>query len=551
MRRPAILILCSVLIIGAIGGPAPAGGAGAFAHPRFHTLWAATDEVVASGAVQRAWVWGPEPADAGRQEPYSEAPGGQRLVQYFDKGRMELTTPDGAVTSGLLAREMMTGRVQIGDGRFEERTPSSIGVAGDPDDTLGPTYAILGRLMSRPPQEFGTALVETVDRDGSVGADLALSRYGARAEELIPQTNHRVANVFRLYFEGQPLPNTEGDPPDVAPFAPWYTVTGLPITEAHWARVRVGLFVRDVLVQAFERRVLTYTPANPPGSRVEMGNVGRHYLDWRTGLPPAPVVAGLPCPTFPEPPKPGKGDDPWVILGSAVHNVAGRRFITGSIRNEGNTSGSVEVRITTLNSAGATLSRYSAFTDRDWWPNGQIAAFRTELNPAEPIADWQISIRSRRSRVTGGLVGDFRVEGLAGNVDGLGVGEIQGTVRYVGQEPFADVVLVRIHALDACGSVVGNGLASFGTTPFAPGATRPFSTLLLNVEGAVALRAVIEARSGTASFADDEALRVYEGRIFPAPVVPIVAVQGCCRYTRQYERPDGTPVRSDYRRAPA
>jgi len=36
-----------------------------------------------------------------------------------------------------------------------------------------------------------------------------------------------------------------------------------------------------VLIQAFERRVLTYTPANADPFKVEMGNVGRHYFDWR------------------------------------------------------------------------------------------------------------------------------------------------------------------------------------------------------------------------------------------------------------------------------
>ena len=39
----------------------------------------------------------------------------------------------------------------------------------------------------------------------------------------------------------------------------------------------------DVLVQAFERRIVTYTPDNPPGWQVEMGNVGQHYHGWRYG----------------------------------------------------------------------------------------------------------------------------------------------------------------------------------------------------------------------------------------------------------------------------
>ena len=36
-------------------------------------------------------------------------------------------------------------------------------------------------------------------------------------------------------------------------------------------------------VTVFERRVLTYTPSNPAPFKVEMGNVGQHYLAWRYG----------------------------------------------------------------------------------------------------------------------------------------------------------------------------------------------------------------------------------------------------------------------------
>jgi hypothetical protein len=38
-----------------------------------------------------------------------------------------------------------------------------------------------------------------------------------------------------------------------------------------------------VLFQAFERRILTYTPCNEAAFQVEMGNVGLHYYDWRYG----------------------------------------------------------------------------------------------------------------------------------------------------------------------------------------------------------------------------------------------------------------------------
>ena len=36
-------------------------------------------------------------------------------------------------------------------------------------------------------------------------------------------------------------------------------------------------------MQCFERRCLTYTPANPAGWQVEAGNVGQHYYQWRYG----------------------------------------------------------------------------------------------------------------------------------------------------------------------------------------------------------------------------------------------------------------------------
>ena len=544
MRRLTMV----VMLLAALLLPAP-GLAQSFASPSFQALWAQTDEPVAAGMVNRAWLWGPGPITEARQEPYAESPGGTRLVQYFDKGRMELNAPNGPVTSGLLARDLITGRVQTGDRRFEQHTPAGLGVVGDPDDILGPTYASLARLLERPPLAPGAALVEVVDREGSIGLDQALSRYGARADVLIPETGHRVANVFRAYFEGSPLPNSEGEEPQAAPFAPWYTVTGLPISEAYWTRARVGTIPRDVLVQCFERRCLTYTPANPAAWRVEMGNIGRHYLTWVAGMAPPPPPTGLPCPTVAEPPVAGRRQNRLVLLGSALHDVAGQRSITGAIRNDGSTVGPAEVIATRLDAAGSVIGRHSAFTDRDIWPNGQVAAFRIELPSDVPLADWTITLRSAEDRPTGGLAGDFRITGLSGDVGGVGIGEVRGTLHYTGRSPFPNVVLVRIHALDACGSVVTNAFAPIELGALHPGSALPFAAVLLNAEGAVQVRAVVEARVGTSALIDDEALRVYEGSIYPAPRVPIVTIDGCCQYTRAYERPDGRPVRSIYRKA--
>ena len=72
-------------------------------------------------------------------------------------------------------------------------------------------------------------------------------------------------------------------------YAPWEAVAGLPITEPYWFVTTVGGQPAWVMAQLFERRVLTFTPSNAPEFQVEMGNVGRHYWEWRYGRPPAAV----------------------------------------------------------------------------------------------------------------------------------------------------------------------------------------------------------------------------------------------------------------------
>jgi hypothetical protein len=67
----------------------------------------------------------------------------------------------------------------------------------------------------------------------------------------------------------------------------WHMSVGLPLAEPYWVRSNLAGEATWVLVQAFERRILTYTPINRPEWRVEMGNVGRHYYTWRYGeVPP-------------------------------------------------------------------------------------------------------------------------------------------------------------------------------------------------------------------------------------------------------------------------
>jgi hypothetical protein len=61
----------------------------------------------------------------------------------------------------------------------------------------------------------------------------------------------------------------------------WVYVLGLPITEPFWIDSTVGGVTKRVLVQLFERRVLTYTPSNPLQYQIEFGNIGLHYYQWR------------------------------------------------------------------------------------------------------------------------------------------------------------------------------------------------------------------------------------------------------------------------------
>ena len=264
-----------------------------FADPAFRALWRRTDDL-AQG--RRSYLWGPIDRQTYviAREPYAEAPGGARLVEYFDKTRMERTDPTGNrampgfVTNGLLATEMITGRLQLGDTMFQTFSPATVTIAGDASDPDGPTYATFTALTGVPPLAANAPVTQTVDRRGAVSGG---GPGDVTADELVAETNHRTASVFHDFiFASGPI--IVGDQTMNGPlFGNGYASgVGFPITEAYWTNVRVGGTQKQVLVQAFERRVLTYTPDNPDGFKVEAGNVGLQYLHWRYGdaAPPTP-----------------------------------------------------------------------------------------------------------------------------------------------------------------------------------------------------------------------------------------------------------------------
>ncbi len=270
--------------------PPASSGPDNIANTDFTKVWNRTDLPVKDGTISRSWLWGPAPFTGAATEPYAESPGGQRTVQYFDKSRMEINNPNGNrndpffVTNGLLVREMINGQLQTGDNRFESRSPAAIGVAGDIDDTSGPTYqSFKGRTG---PVARSTALITaTLNRNSGIGnAPASFARYNAHAAYFVPETGHNIASPFWDFLnQSGPLYDAGGQLVSAKLFDPLFYATGFPISEAYWTKVKVGGTVKDVLVQAFERRIMTYTPANPGGFQVEMGNVGRHYHLWRYG----------------------------------------------------------------------------------------------------------------------------------------------------------------------------------------------------------------------------------------------------------------------------
>ncbi|HWQ15930.1 MAG TPA: hypothetical protein VNL77_24235 [Roseiflexaceae bacterium] len=259
-----------------------------FADAAFEQVWQRNDGPVAEGRASRGWLWGPRGLMA-RAEGYLQAAGGLRQVQYFDKGRMEVNDPAGDrgsrwfVTSGLLVMELVTGRAQVGNNEYLPRGPADIPIAGDSSDPNAPTYASFAAVTTQSAEnEVGQEPRETIDRAGRVGVYTGPRRPETRIAHYVPESGHNVPAVFWNYLNARGLVY-EGGRARSAVLIDWLFTLGYPVSEPYWMRVRVGGVERDVLVQAFQRRVLTYIPDNPAGWRVEMGNVGRHYYRWRYG----------------------------------------------------------------------------------------------------------------------------------------------------------------------------------------------------------------------------------------------------------------------------
>ncbi len=276
-----------------------------FLDPAFQPVWGRTDSPVEQGAATRTFIWGPalfiapDGPKLPHTEPYRDLEGGLRTVQYFEKARMELTTPQkGRVTAGLLVREMVSGQIQLGDTQVEPYVPAGVPVAGDPMNNPSPTYGTLAKVASltpgvnAAPDRTGTPVNGAINTAGVVSPVSGITdptTYGY----YVPETKHNIAAPFWAFLTQQgPVLGPDGKTTMAKLFDPPFFAVGLPITEPYWTKAIVGGKSRDVLMQAFERRVLTYTPTNPDGFKVEMGNVGAAYARWRYGpaAEPPPVT---------------------------------------------------------------------------------------------------------------------------------------------------------------------------------------------------------------------------------------------------------------------
>ena len=284
-----------------------------FGNPLIQNRWIEQDRLVGSTGVVRPYTWGPSVPEApvARQEPYNTSPGGSRQVQYFDKARMEINNPaNGIVTSGLAVKELVSGLRQDGDTTFTPLQPSRTQVAGDAVSVNpnAPVYAsftgvvTLGGLDSRSkPNAVGSSINAFIAKDSTVGTITAPENITVGTFE--GNTGHNIAKPFFDFMNQtgpitDPISGARLEGRKVYTDDPTTNVFGLAISEPYWVSTNVASVSRLVLVQLFERRVLTYNPANT-SSKVEMGNLGQHYYQWRYVESQATTTPPTTTPTTP------------------------------------------------------------------------------------------------------------------------------------------------------------------------------------------------------------------------------------------------------------
>ena len=217
---------------------------------------------------------------------------------------MELSANGQFVTNGLLTKELVTGQRQDGDSKFTSLAPSSVQVAGDDNsgggNAISPTYASFGGVVTITPGQ------NTAEGGENKFANLAINKAGQVTTLSNPPEQvhiggydnvlgHNLPQIF-IDFQLQQGKVWNGFSyinAKIYTDNPTANVFGYAISEPYWVRSVVAGQEKDILVQLYERRVLTYTPTNADPYKVEMGNIGQHYYKWRYN------GSGTPTPTAP------------------------------------------------------------------------------------------------------------------------------------------------------------------------------------------------------------------------------------------------------------
>lgn len=172
-------------------------------------------------------------------------------VQYFEKGRLEDHSYETADSNWRFQYGLLVDELQ------QQRASQPVG--GDASTiTYGSLADIAGadKRVPTPANYSGNVLTLS---DG--GAFIPFS------SNLSPAPGHNVPAPFWKYLQRT----------DLFPGG-WLHDIGLPITEPVEAVVTKGnVKDRKIMVQAFQRTILTYDPANPPDWQVERANVGTDY----------------------------------------------------------------------------------------------------------------------------------------------------------------------------------------------------------------------------------------------------------------------------------
>ncbi len=220
---------------------------------------------LAPASVARAQLVGVE----GRFAPYYQNHEGIRLlgypltqlhevegfaVQSFEKGRLEdhqgaVANPAWAMMLGRLTAELLDGAADDVAVSGTSLTYGALRAAARPERRVAPPPGFRGGVQELTMPALGRAVFIPVD------------------PTLRPALGYYVPWVFWEYMSR----------PERFPGG-WLHDLGLPLSPPLAAEAPKGGSIRPVVLQAFERTVLTFDSLNPPGWEVERGNLGADAL---------------------------------------------------------------------------------------------------------------------------------------------------------------------------------------------------------------------------------------------------------------------------------